>query len=69
MYNIQQLKYNPFSYVEIIRMFSTIRRTLHNAELESILQMKHDLYCIKIKSSSNNTFHQYEISHVLNHKV
>jgi hypothetical protein len=50
-------------------MISTIRRTLQNVEFESFRETKHDSYCMKIKTSSDNTFHQYEISHVLNHKV
>jgi hypothetical protein len=66
---LSNLKYITFSYVEIICMISPIGRTLHIAEFEPFRQTKHDFYCIKIKSSSNNTFHQYEISHVLNHKV
>jgi hypothetical protein len=66
---LNNLKYIPFSYVEIIRMISPIRHTLHIVEFEPFRQMKHDSYCIKIQSSSNNTFQQYEISHVLNYKV
>jgi hypothetical protein len=50
-------------------MFSKIRRTRHSAELESFRQTKHDPYCLKIKSSSNNTFHQYKISRLSNSSV
>jgi hypothetical protein len=43
------LKYIPFSYVDIICMISPIRRTLHTAEFESFCQTKHDSYCLNIK--------------------
>jgi hypothetical protein len=63
---LNNLKYNPFSYVEIIRMISPIRRTLHITEFESFRQMKHDSYCMKIKYLAmmhfiNMKFHMYLI--------
>jgi hypothetical protein len=63
---LNYLKYIPFSYVEIICMFSTIRRTLYNTEFESFRQTKHDSYCLKIKYLAtihfiNMKFHIYLI--------